>query len=83
MLHLVLAIVYALPLLQRVVVVGVVCLIVTGLLMFTYKSTTFNLEGFLLVLGASVITGLRWSCAQLTLQKEELGEWACEWRGAL
>ncbi len=53
--------------------VGVVILIVTGLLMFTYKSTAFNLEGFILVLSASVITGLRWSCAQITIQKEQLG----------
>ncbi|XP_064398591.1 solute carrier family 35 member C2-like [Halichondria panicea] len=57
----------------RLAVVGVVILIVAGLLMFTYKSTAFNLEGFILVLGASVITGLRWSCAQLTIQKEQLG----------
>ena len=52
---------------------GVVIFIVTGLVLFTYKSTAFNLEGFILVILASVITGLRWACAQLTLQKEELG----------
>lgn len=53
--------------------IGVVALIVTGLFMFTFKSTTFDLEGFILVISASVITGLRWSTAQLALQKEELG----------
>lgn len=59
----------------RFVQIGVVVLIVAGLFMFTFKSTSFALEGFILVLSASVITGLRWSTAQLTLQKEELGLW--------
>jgi solute carrier family 35 protein C2 len=53
--------------------VGVVVLIVTGLFMFTFQSTTFDLEGFILVLLASVITGVRWTTAQLAIQKEELG----------
>jgi solute carrier family 35 protein C2 len=53
--------------------IGVVILIVIGLFMFTFQSTTFDLEGFILVIIASVITGVRWSTAQLALQKEELG----------
>ena len=48
-------------------------MIVSGLFMFTYQSTSFDMTGFILVISASVITGLRWSTAQLTLQKEELG----------
>ena len=57
--------------------------------MFTYESTSFEWEGFLLVfnysiisyyiiiqvLSASVVTGLRWSTAQLTIQKEDLGKY--------
>jgi len=57
----------------RVTQILVVLLIVAGLFMFTFQSTTFDLEGFILVLVASIITGLRWTTAQLTLQKEELG----------
>ena len=48
-------------------------MIVTGLFLFTYQSTTFDVGGFILVMSASVITGLRWTTAQLFLQKEELG----------
>jgi len=60
-------------LLQRIILILVVVLIVIGLFMFTYKSTAFDMEGFILVMSASIITGLRWTIAQLTLQKEELG----------
>ena len=58
---------------QRVLLIAVVLMIVTGLFLFTYEQTAFNLEGFILVMSASIITGLRWTTAQLTLQKEELG----------
>ncbi len=58
---------------QRLLLIVVVVLIVTGLFLFTFESTVFNVEGFVLVLAASVISGLRWSTAQLTLQKAELG----------
>ncbi|XP_022110533.1 solute carrier family 35 member C2-like [Acanthaster planci] len=51
----------------------IVLFIAGGLFMFTYESTQFNAEGFVLVIVASVISGLRWSCAQILTQKEELG----------
>ncbi|PVD21368.1 hypothetical protein C0Q70_19541 [Pomacea canaliculata] len=51
----------------------VVLFIAGGLFMFTYHSTEFNLEGFLMVLAASVLSGLRWTLAQMILQKHELG----------
>ncbi|KAJ0036439.1 hypothetical protein NQD34_005116 [Periophthalmus magnuspinnatus] len=51
----------------------VVLLISVGLFMFTYKSTQFNLEGFLMVLLASFIGGIRWTLTQLLMQKAELG----------
>ena len=60
--------------LQSWSLVGVVILIASGLFMFTYQSTQFVLEGFLLVLGASFLSGLRWTTAQLVLQKAEMGE---------
>jgi len=51
----------------------IVTLISGGLAMFTYKSTQFHLQGFLLVLAASFLSGVRWSMAQLIIQKSKLG----------
>lgn len=51
----------------------IVLLVSTGLFMFTYHSTQFNLEGFIMVMSASVLSGFRWGLAQLILQKEEIG----------
>lgn len=41
--------------------------------MFTYKATQFDIFGFVLVLLGSASSGLRWTCAQLLLQKSKLG----------
>ncbi len=49
-------------------------LIALGLFMFTFQSVQFNLQGFLLVLGASFLSGLRWTLAQIVLQKKEIGK---------
>jgi solute carrier family 35 protein C2 len=43
--------------------------------MFTFQSTQFNLEGFLMVLSASVLSGLRWTLAQMVTQKHEIGKY--------
>ncbi|KAJ8378194.1 hypothetical protein AAFF_G00244820 [Aldrovandia affinis] len=51
----------------------VVLLIASGLFMFTFESTQFNLEGFLMVLLASFIGGIRWTLTQVLMQKAELG----------
>ncbi|GFS05822.1 solute carrier family 35 member C2 [Elysia marginata] len=53
--------------------VVVVLFIFSGLFMFTYHSTQFNLEGFILVMSASVLAGMRWTLAQVVMQKNELG----------
>ncbi|XP_066558757.1 solute carrier family 35 member C2 isoform X1 [Amia ocellicauda] len=53
--------------------VAVVLLIASGLFMFTYESTQFNMEGFVLVLLASFIGGIRWTLTQILMQKAELG----------
>ena len=82
---------------QRLVTIAVVALIVGGLFLFTYKSTSFDWEGFILVrhtfsvdlrgmfrsiltsylssqvISASFLTGVRWTSAQILLQKEDLG----------
>ncbi|KAL1130643.1 hypothetical protein AAG570_011885 [Ranatra chinensis] len=51
----------------------IVSMISGGLAMFTYKATQFNLLGFLLVLFASVSSGVRWTVAQYVMQRSELG----------
>ncbi|KAF0036624.1 hypothetical protein F2P81_011936 [Scophthalmus maximus] len=51
----------------------VVLLISIGLFMFTYESTQFELEGFIMVLLASFIGGIRWTLTQVLMQKAELG----------
>ncbi|KAJ8265233.1 hypothetical protein COCON_G00143320 [Conger conger] len=53
--------------------VVVVLLIAGGLFMFTFESTQFNLQGFILVLLASFIGGIRWTLTQVLMQKAELG----------
>ncbi|KAI9531307.1 hypothetical protein NQZ68_000805 [Dissostichus eleginoides] len=53
--------------------VVVVLLISTGLFMFTFESTQFNLQGFSMVLLASFIGGIRWTLTQVLMQKAELG----------
>lgn len=44
-----------------------------GLIMFTYKSSQFHVFGFSLCLLASLSSGLRWTMAQLIIQKSKLG----------
>lgn len=51
----------------------IVMCISTGLLLFTWHSTEFHLFGFILVMFASLSTGLRWTLAQAVTQKKELG----------
>uniref|UniRef100_H2XXD0 Solute carrier family 35 member C2 n=2 Tax=Ciona intestinalis TaxID=7719 RepID=H2XXD0_CIOIN len=57
----------------RFSLVFVVLLISSGLFMFVFESTQFNLEGFILVLSASFIGGIRWTLSQVLTQKKELG----------
>ncbi|XP_041655630.1 solute carrier family 35 member C2 [Cheilinus undulatus] len=51
----------------------VVLLIASGLFMFTFESTQFNMEGFIMVLLASFLGGIRWTLTQVLMQKAELG----------
>ncbi|KAH9503513.1 hypothetical protein Btru_068090 [Bulinus truncatus] len=51
----------------------IILFIFTGLFLFTFQSTQFNGKGFLLVMIASVLSGLRWTLAQIVLQKNEIG----------
>lgn len=51
----------------------IVVLISSGLCLFTYKSTQFNTLGFIFLLLASIISGIRWTFAQFIMQKSKLG----------
>lgn len=51
----------------------IVAMISAGLFLFTYKSTEFDLLGFILLLIASFSSGARWTLAQLVMQKSKLG----------
>lgn len=53
--------------------IAIVGTISGGLLMFTYKSTQFHVLGFMLCLLASFSSGLRWTMAQVIMQKSKLG----------
>lgn len=48
-------------------------LISAGLCMFTYKSTQFNMLGFIFLILASITSGIRWTFAQFIMQKSKLG----------
>ncbi|KAF4521408.1 hypothetical protein B566_EDAN016976, partial [Ephemera danica] len=51
----------------------IVFMISCGLFLFTFHATQFHLGGFLLVLTASLLSGLRWTLAQFVMQKSKLG----------
>jgi len=51
----------------------IVSMIGTGLSMFTYKSTDFNVIGFSMVLSASFLSGIRWTLSQSIMQRSNLG----------
>lgn len=51
----------------------IVVLISGGLIMFTYKASQFDALGFIFILIASLSAGIRWSFAQLLMQKSKMG----------
>lgn len=51
----------------------IVVMISSGLTMFTYKATQFDIFGFSLLIVASFSSGLRWTFAQVLMQKSKLG----------
>ena len=70
----IMSVVLLVVILQKCSLVLVVLLISGGLFMFTYESTQFNMLGFLLVLTASVLSGVRWTLSQMVLQRNDLGK---------
>ncbi|CAG8561398.1 5636_t:CDS:2 [Cetraspora pellucida] len=55
----------------RIILVFIISVISIGVIMTVFGETAFNLTGFLLVLGAAISSGLRWSLTQMLLQQEE------------
>ncbi|KAF9206399.1 Triose-phosphate Transporter, partial [Haplosporangium sp. Z 27] len=53
-----------------ILIIGV---IVTGVVLTVAGEAQFDMTGFLLVLFAAVMSGLRWSLTQMLLQKDQLG----------
>eukprot|EP00252_Welwitschia_mirabilis_P009445 TRINITY_DN22024_c0_g1_i2.p1 TRINITY_DN22024_c0_g1~~TRINITY_DN22024_c0_g1_i2.p1 ORF type:complete len:490 (-),score=74.92 TRINITY_DN22024_c0_g1_i2:384-1853(-) len=53
--------------------VGIILIISFGVLLTVAKSTEFNFWGFLFVMLAALMSGLRWTLTQMLLQKEEYG----------
>lgn len=52
---------------------SIVVLISGGLFMFTYKANKFDTLGFVFILIASLSAGIRWSFAQMLMQRSKLG----------
>lgn len=48
-------------------------MIAGGLFLVTYKSTSFDTLGFTFLLIASLSSGIRWTFAQLIMQKQKIG----------
>lgn len=53
--------------------IGVILLIFTGVLLMVATETHFVLSGFILVISASALGGLRWSLTQILLKNKKMG----------
>ncbi len=53
--------------------VAIIVMIAVGLFMFLYHYTEFHLFGFLLVLAAAIVSGIRWTFCQTVMQRSQLG----------
>jgi drug/metabolite transporter (DMT)-like permease len=57
----------------RILVISIIIVMVIGVILTVEGETKFDMTGFVLVLTASVMSGLRWSLTQLLLQHDSLG----------
>ncbi|KAI9491361.1 triose-phosphate transporter family-domain-containing protein [Zychaea mexicana] len=57
----------------RVRLVAIIGLMVAGVILTVEGETKFDMMGFVLVLVAAVVSGLRWNLTQLLLQQDRLG----------
>ncbi|KAF9287064.1 Triose-phosphate Transporter [Mortierella alpina] len=57
----------------RMSLILIIAVIVIGVVLTVAGETQFDMTGFILVLFAAVMSGLRWSLTQMLLQKDQLG----------
>ncbi|RUP45224.1 hypothetical protein BC936DRAFT_148460 [Jimgerdemannia flammicorona] len=57
----------------RLQLIFIIVVMVAGVILTVAGETAFNLTGFVLVLIAAVVSGLRWSLTQILLQADSLG----------
>ncbi|KAF9964207.1 Triose-phosphate Transporter [Mortierella alpina] len=57
----------------RMSLILIIAVIVVGVILTVAGETQFDMTGFILVLLAAVMSGLRWSLTQMLLQKDQLG----------
>ncbi|KAG0165588.1 Triose-phosphate Transporter [Apophysomyces sp. BC1015] len=57
----------------RLILITIILLMVAGVILTVEGETKFDTLGFLLVLVAAVVSGLRWNLTQLLLQQDQLG----------
>lgn len=57
----------------RLLLVAIIVVMVAGVILTVEGETKYDHLGFILVLVASIVSGLRWSMTQLLLQHENLG----------
>ncbi|CAO3571523.1 unnamed protein product [Mortierella alpina] len=57
----------------RMSLILIIAVIVVGVVLTVAGETQFDMTGFILVLLAAVMSGLRWSLTQMLLQKDQLG----------
>ncbi|KAG0207735.1 Triose-phosphate Transporter [Mortierella sp. GBA30] len=57
----------------RMSLILIIAIIVIGVILTVAGETQFDMTGFILVLFAAVMSGLRWSLTQMLLQKDQLG----------
>ncbi|KAF7727488.1 Triose-phosphate Transporter [Apophysomyces ossiformis] len=57
----------------RVILITIILLMVAGVILTVEGETKFDTLGFLLVLVAAIVSGLRWNLTQLLLQQDQLG----------
>ncbi|KAI8079837.1 triose-phosphate transporter family-domain-containing protein [Halteromyces radiatus] len=57
----------------RVTLIAIIMVIVFGVFLTVEGETKFDMVGFILVLVAAVVSGLRWNLTQLLLQQDRIG----------
>lgn len=57
----------------RLILVAIIGLMVAGVILTVEGETKFDMLGFVLVLIAAVVSGLRWNLTQVLLQQDRLG----------